>query len=97
MEASGPRAQAGAATLQDTREVGFLRAMTRGLGRVRQCRIGLLMLDDQPIAGAIVLGRAPRGWLYLRAQERGPCAAHAAAGPARDDAAGGPGAADPAP
>lgn len=69
MEASGPRAQAGAATLQDTREVGFLRAMTRGLGRVRQCRIGLLMLDDEPIAGAIVIGRAPRGWLYLSAQE----------------------------
>jgi hypothetical protein len=69
MEASGPRAQAGAATLQDTREVGFLRAMTRGLGRVRQCRIGLLMLDDQPIAGAIVLGRGARSWLYLSAQE----------------------------
>lgn len=69
MEASGPRAQAGKATLQDTREVGFLRAMTRGLGRDRQCRIGLLMLDDQPIAGAIVLGRGARGWLYLCAQE----------------------------
>ncbi|HEY5793668.1 MAG TPA: GNAT family N-acetyltransferase [Bosea sp. (in: a-proteobacteria)] len=69
MEASGPRAQAGAATLQDTREVGFLRAMTRGLGRARQCRIGLLMLDDQAVAGAIVLGRGPRGWLYLSAQE----------------------------
>lgn len=69
MEASGPRAQAGAATLQDTREVGFLRAMTRGLGRVRQCRIHLLMLDDQPVAGAIVLGRGARGWLYLCAQE----------------------------
>jgi hypothetical protein len=70
MEASGPRAQAGAATLQDTREVGFLRAMTRGLCRIRQCRIGLLMLDDQPIAGAIVLGRGPRSWLYLSAQEQ---------------------------
>ena len=69
MEASGPRAQAGAATLQDTREVGFLRAMTRGLGRVRQCRIGLLMLDDEAIAGAIVIGRGPRSWLYLSAQE----------------------------
>lgn len=69
MEASGPRAQAGAATLQDTREVGFLRAMTRGLGRVRQCRIGLLMLGDQPVAGAIVLGRGARGWLYLGASE----------------------------
>jgi hypothetical protein len=74
MEASGPRAQAGAATLQDTREVGFLRAMTRGLGRVRQCRIGLLMLDDQPVAGAIVLGRGPRGWLYLSAQEQAQAA-----------------------
>ncbi|HEV7258167.1 MAG TPA: GNAT family N-acetyltransferase [Bosea sp. (in: a-proteobacteria)] len=69
MEASGSRARAGVATLQDTREVGFLRAMTRGLGRVRQCRIGLLMLDEQPIAGAIVLGRGARGWLYLSAQE----------------------------
>lgn len=69
MEASGQRAQSGAATLQDTREVGFLRAMTRGLGRARQCRIGLLMLDDVPIAGAIVLGRGPLSWLYLCAQE----------------------------
>ncbi|WP_054209883.1 GNAT family N-acetyltransferase [Bosea vaviloviae] len=79
MEASGPRAQAGAATLQDTREVGFLRAMTRGLSRVRQCRVALLMLDGQPIAGAIVLGRGPRGWLYLGAQEQ----AHAALAPKR--------------
>lgn len=77
MEASGPRAQAGAATLQDTREVGFLRAMTRGLGRARQCRIGLLMLDDQAVAGAIVLGRGARGWLYLGAQDQ----AHAQAMP----------------
>lgn len=69
MEASGPRAQAGQATLQDTREVGFLRAMTRGLSRARQCRIALLMLDDQPIAGAIVLGRGTRSWLYLAAQD----------------------------
>lgn len=79
MEASGPRAQAGAATLQDTREVGFLRAMTRGLSRVRQCRVALLMLDGQPIAGAIVIGRGPRGWLYLGAQEQ----AHAALAPKR--------------
>lgn len=79
MEASGPRAQAGAATLQDTREVGFLRAMTRGLSRVRQCRVALLMLDGQPIAGAIVIGRGPRGWLYLGAQEQ----AHAALMPQR--------------
>ena len=70
MEASGPRAQAGAATLQDTREVGFLRAMTRGLSRVRQCRVALLMLDDQPIAGAIVIGRGLRGWLYLSSEEK---------------------------
>ena len=69
MEASGPRAQAGAATLQNTREVGFLRAMTRGLSRVRQCRVALLMLDEQPIAGAIVIGRAQHGWLYLSARE----------------------------
>jgi hypothetical protein len=69
MDASGPRARAGTATLQNTREAAFLRAMTRGLGRVRQCRIGLLMLDDRPIAGAIVLGRGRCGWLYLGAQE----------------------------
>lgn len=69
MEASGPRAQAGRATLQDTREVGFLRAMTRSLCRVRQCRMALLMRDDTPIAGAITLGRGPRSWLYLAAQD----------------------------
>lgn len=79
MEASGSRAQAGLATLQDTREVGFLRAMTRGLGRARQCRIALLMLDGQPIAGAIVLGRGGRGWLYLAAQDE----AHSALQPLR--------------
>jgi hypothetical protein len=79
MEASGPRARAGSATLQDTREVGFLRAMTRGLAQVKQCRVSLLMLDDQPVAGAIVLGRARSGWLYLMAEE----AAHASSYPAR--------------
>ncbi|SEG31820.1 GNAT family N-acetyltransferase [Bosea lathyri] len=79
MEASGPRARAGSATLQDTREVGFLRAMTRSLAHVKQCRVSLLMLDDQPIAGAIVLGRARSGWLYLTAED----AAHAASTPTR--------------
>ncbi|WP_156323435.1 GNAT family N-acetyltransferase [Bosea sp. AAP35] len=69
MEASGRLAQAGRATLQDTREVGFLRAMTRGLGRARQCRISLLMLGDDAIAGAIMIGRGPRAWLYLGAQD----------------------------
>lgn len=69
LEASGPRARTGNATLQDTREVGFVRAMTRGLARARQCRAGLLMLDERPIAGAIVLGKAQRGWLYGAVQD----------------------------
>ncbi|WP_439499245.1 GNAT family N-acetyltransferase [Bosea sp. (in: a-proteobacteria)] len=69
LEASGPRARAGAAVLQDTREAGFVRVMTRSFARNGQCRIGLLMLDERPIAGAIVLGRAPHGWLYLSAQD----------------------------
>lgn len=69
LEASGPRARAGNATLQDTREVGFARAMTRGLARTRQCRTGLLMLDERPIAGAIILGRVQRGWLYAAAED----------------------------
>ncbi|RDJ20813.1 GNAT family N-acetyltransferase [Bosea caraganae] len=69
LEASGPRARAGNATLQDTREVGFVRAMTRGLARIRQCRTGLLMLGERPIAGAIILGKAQRGWLYVSTQD----------------------------
>jgi CelD/BcsL family acetyltransferase involved in cellulose biosynthesis len=65
MEASGPQGRLGRAVLQDTREVGFLRAMTRGLARTRQCRVALLTLDGKAIAGALVLGRARRGWLHL--------------------------------
>lgn len=69
LEASGPRARTGKAILQDTREVGFVRAMTRGLARARQCRASLLMLDERPIAGALVLGKAQRGWLYATVQD----------------------------
>lgn len=71
LEASGARARAGAATLQDTREVGFVRAMTRGLARARQCRTSLLMLGERPIAGAITLGKAQRSWLYISTQDEG--------------------------
>lgn len=69
MEASGLRGRAGVATLHDTREVGFLRAMTRHLARSRQCRVGLLMREDDPLAGAILIGRGPRNWLYLGVQD----------------------------
>jgi CelD/BcsL family acetyltransferase involved in cellulose biosynthesis len=65
MDASGLRGRLGKAVLQDTREVGFLRAMTRALARTRQCRVGLLTLDGKAIAGALVLGRARRSWLHL--------------------------------
>jgi CelD/BcsL family acetyltransferase involved in cellulose biosynthesis len=69
MEASGPKGRAGKAVLQDTREVGFLRAMTRALARSRQSRVALLTLDGRPIAGALVIGRAKGGWLYMAARE----------------------------
>lgn len=69
IEASGPRGRDGTATLQDTREVGFLRAVTRGLARTRQCRLAMLMLDGEPIAAALILGRARRGFLYLAAED----------------------------
>lgn len=69
LEASGPLARAGAATLQDIRETAFLRAMTRNLARSRQCRASLLTLDGQPVAGAIILGKGRRRWLYASAQE----------------------------
>ncbi|KUL93367.1 hypothetical protein DK26_23880 [Bosea sp. WAO] len=69
LEASGPLARAGTATLQDIRETAFLRAMTRNLARSRQCRASLLTLDGQPIAGAILLGRGKRRWLYASAQD----------------------------
>ncbi len=69
MEASGPQGRAGKAVLQDTREVGFLRAMTRALARSRQSRVALLTLDGRPIAGALVIGRAKGGWLYMAARD----------------------------
>ncbi len=73
LEASGASGRGGRAILQDTREVGFLRAMTRALARHRQCRVPLLMLDGKPIAGAILLGRAaPPAALYERERRR-PC------------------------
>lgn len=69
MEASGARGRAGAATLHDTREVGFLRAMTRNLARSRQCRVGLLMREEEPVAGAILIGRGAQSWLYLGVED----------------------------
>lgn len=64
LEASGARARAGAAALQDIRESAFLRAMTRNLAHSHRCRIGLLNLDDKPVAGAVLIGKGPRLWLY---------------------------------
>lgn len=69
LEASGSLARAGAATLQDIRETAFLRAMTRNLARSRQCRAGLLTLDGQPVAGALLLGKGPRRWLYAAVED----------------------------
>lgn len=69
LEASGSLARAGAAALQDIRESAFLRAMTRNLARSHRCRIGLLTLDGEPVAGAILVGRGPRLWLYSGAEE----------------------------
>ncbi|KQU50028.1 hypothetical protein ASG72_18660 [Bosea sp. Leaf344] len=67
LEASGASGRGGKAALQETREVGFLRAMTRALARQRQCRVALLLLDGKPIAGALLLGRARAAWLYMSA------------------------------
>ncbi|RYE31662.1 MAG: GNAT family N-acetyltransferase [Hyphomicrobiales bacterium] len=64
IEASGSRGRAGKATLQDTREVGFLRSMSRDLGRQKLCRIAVLVLDDRPIAAALTLGKGSSCWLY---------------------------------
>lgn len=64
LEASGSLARAGAAALQDIRESAFLRAVTRNLARTHRCRVGLLSLGDKSIAGAILIGKAPRLWLY---------------------------------
>lgn len=64
IEASGSRGRAGKATLQDTREVGFLRSMSRDLGRQKLCRIAILVLDERPIAAALTLGKGASCWLY---------------------------------
>lgn len=64
IEASGSRGWAGKATLQDTREVAFLRSMSRDLGRQKLCRLAVLVLDDRPIAAALTLGKGASCWLY---------------------------------
>lgn len=69
LEASGSRARAGSAALQDVREGAFLRAMTRNLARTQQCRVGLLSLGDEPVAGAILIGKGPRRWLYAGVED----------------------------
>lgn len=69
LEASGAKARAGAAILQDVREAAFLRSMTRNLARAQQCRVGLLTLDGKPVAGAILLGKGPRRWLYAGVED----------------------------
>lgn len=69
LEASGSLARAGTAALQDIRESAFLRAMTRNLARTHRCRVGLLNLDDRPVAGAILIGKGPRLWLYSGAED----------------------------
>ncbi|HEV7324871.1 MAG TPA: GNAT family N-acetyltransferase [Bosea sp. (in: a-proteobacteria)] len=69
LEASGSLARAGAAALQDTRESAFLRSMTRNLARAHRCRVGLLSLDDKPVAGAILIGKGERLWLYSGTQD----------------------------
>lgn len=69
LEASGSLARAGAAALQDTRESAFLRAMTRNLARGHRCRVGLLSLDDKPIASAILIGKGSCVWLYSGAED----------------------------
>ena len=69
LEASGAYARSGRATLQDTREAAFLRSMSRHLGRQKLCRVALLMLDEQPIAAALTLGRGACCWLYLAVED----------------------------
>jgi len=64
IEASGSRGKAGKATLQNNREVAFLRCMSRDLGRQKLCRIAVLVLDDKPIAAALTLGKGASCWLY---------------------------------
>lgn len=64
IEASGSRGRAGKATLQDTREAGFLRSMSRDLGRQKLCRIAVLVLEERPIAAALTLGKGASCWLY---------------------------------
>ncbi len=39
--------------------------MTRHLARGRQCRVGLLMREEIPLAGAVLIGRGAHSWLYL--------------------------------
>lgn len=64
LEASGPLGRAGRATVQNTREAAFLRAMTRNLARGKLCRIALLMDGSLPLAAALTLGKGQRRWLY---------------------------------
>lgn len=71
LEASGPLARAGGACLQDVREAAFLRTMTRQLARSKLCQVTLLLQGEQPVAGALTLGRGKRRWLFKLAVEAG--------------------------
>jgi hypothetical protein len=71
LEASGEPGRNGTAMMLRTRTGAFLRAATRGLGCVGQCRVLTLMLDERPLASAVIYRSGSRASLvHLAADER---------------------------
>lgn len=62
LEASGPPGRAGTAMMLDARTASFIRMATRMMARSHQCRTLTLMLDDRPLAAAIIYASGSRAW-----------------------------------
>jgi CelD/BcsL family acetyltransferase involved in cellulose biosynthesis len=64
LEESGWKGARRTALLSDGSRAAFARTMTRRLARESKCRIDALMLDDRPIAMAIVLRSRDRAFFW---------------------------------
>ncbi|MFC7396179.1 GNAT family N-acetyltransferase [Chelatococcus sp. GCM10030263] len=64
LEASGWKAAAGTALLQQPGAAAFVRTMTRRLAREGRCEVHLLRLDERPIAAGIVLRSGSKAFFW---------------------------------
>jgi CelD/BcsL family acetyltransferase involved in cellulose biosynthesis len=64
LEASGWKAAAGTALLQQPGAAAFVRAMTRRLASESRCEVHMLCLDERPIAAGIVLKSGSKAFFW---------------------------------